>query len=379
MEAAQYDLIVVGGGPAGSACAITAARLDAKVLLLEKDRFPRQKVCGEFVSPESLGLLHGLLSDGRLRDGQLTNSVFKDARQNDDYFRSAPQVLSSRIFLDNKCRSLPVSPPAQSIPRFDLDPALFHAAQKNGVTTQEDVAVSEVRQDDLFHVVAAEKTYTARAVINATGRWSRLTQFDVAGKDKWLGLKAHFTESSPPQSVDLYFFPGGYCGVTPVSENSVNACAMVRSDVAHTLEEVFAREPRLWQRSRTWQSLFPTVTTSPLYFREPETECDGMLLAGDSAGFIDPFAGDGISLALQSGTLAAESIVPFLRGSCSLEQAQRQYRAAYRKRFTPAFRNAARLRAALAAPKWVRSAAWAFAGVPGVGKMLVRGTRARSL
>lgn len=377
MEAAQYDLIVAGGGPAGSACAITAARLGAKVLLLEKDRFPRQKVCGEFVSPESLGLLHGLLKDGLLKDGLLTNGVPKEGRQNDNWFPSAPQVLSSRIFLDNKSLTLPVSPPAQSIPRFDLDPALFHAARNNGVTAQEDVAVSEVRHHDLFHVVAAEKTYTARAVVNATGRWSRLTQFDVAGKDKWLGLKAHFTESSPPQSVDLYFFSGGYCGVTPVSANSVNACAMVRSDVAHTLEEVFAKEPHLWDRSRAWHQMFPTVTTSPLYFRAPETECDGMLLAGDSAGFIDPFAGDGISLALQSGTLAAESIIPFLRGECSLEQAHRQYHAAYRKRFTPPFRTAARLRAALAAPRWVRSAAWAFAAVPGVGRMLVRGTRAR--
>jgi flavin-dependent dehydrogenase len=377
LEAAQYDLIVAGGGPAGSACAIAAARLGAKVLLLEKDRFPRQKVCGEFVSPESLGLLHGLLKSGLLKDGCLTNGTLTPAPQNDDLFSSAPQVLSSRIFLDNKSLTLPVSPPAQSIPRFDLDPALFHAARNAGVTAQEDVAISEVRRNDLFHVVAAEKTYTARAVVNATGRWSRLTQFDVAGKDKWLGLKAHFTESSPPQSVDLYFFRGGYCGVTPVSARSINACAMVRSDVAHTLEEIFAKEPHLWQRSRAWQPLFPTVTTSPLYFREPLTECDGMLLAGDAAGFIDPFAGDGISLALQSGTLAAESIIPFLRGSCSLEQAHREYRVAYRKRFTAAFRNAARLRAALAAPKWVRSAAWAFAAVPGVGKMLVRGTRAR--
>jgi flavin-dependent dehydrogenase len=377
LEAAQYDLIVAGGGPAGSACAITAARLGAKVLLLEKDRFPRQKVCGEFVSPESLGLLHGLLKDGLLKDGLLMNGALKDARQDDEWFCSAPQVLSSRIFLDNKSLTLPVSPPAQTIPRFDLDPALFQAAQNNGVAAQEDVAVSEVRRNDLFHVVTAEKTYTARAVVNATGRWSRLTQFDVAGKDKWLGLKAHFTESSPPQSVDLYFFPGGYCGVTPVSAQSINACAMVRSDVAHTLEEVFAKEPHLWRRSRAWQPIFPTVTTSPLYFRAPETECDGMLLAGDSAGFIDPFAGDGISLALQSGTLAAQSIIPFLRGSYSLEQAHRQYRAAYRKRFTAAFRNAARLRAALAAPKWVRNTALAFAAIPGVGKMLVRGTRAR--
>jgi flavin-dependent dehydrogenase len=357
LEAAQYDVIIAGAGPAGSACAITASRLGAKVLLLEKDRFPRQKVCGEFVSAESLGLLHGMLEDGR--------------------FQSCPPVSSSRIFVDNKVLTLPVSPAAQSIPRFDLDAALFHAAQRAGATAKEGVAVREVRRHEIFHVVTAENTITARAVINATGRWSKLTQFDVAEKDKWLGLKAHFAEPTAPQSVDLYFFPGGYCGVTPVSANSVNACAMVRADVAHTLEEVFAKEPRLLQRSRAWQPLFSTVTTSPLYFREPETESNGMLLAGDAAGFIDPFAGDGISLALQSGTLAAESITGFLRGACSLQQAHQRYQAAYRKRFTPAFRNAARLRSAIAAPRWVRRAVFAFAGIPGVGPMLVRRTRAR--
>jgi flavin-dependent dehydrogenase len=357
LEAAQYDLTIVGAGPAGSACAITAARAGAKVLLLEKDRFPRQKVCGEFVSPESLGLLHGFLQDGQ--------------------FQSCPQVVSSRIFLDNKVLKLPVSPAAQSIPRFDLDPALFAAARNAGVTAHEGFTVQEVRRDGVVSVRTSDKVYVARAVVNATGRWSKLTQFDVAGKDKWIGLKAHFTEPSPPQSVDLYFFHRGYCGVTPVGPNSVNACAMVRADAAHTLEDVFSKEPRLYERSRAWRPLFATVTTSPLYFREPETESEGMFLTGDAAGFIDPFAGDGISLALQSGTLAAQSIVPFLHGSGSLEQAHQQYRAAYRARFAPAFRNAARLRTALAAPKWVRNAALAFAAVPGMGKMLVRGTRAR--
>src|SRR3954468_22264872 len=94
-----------------------------------------------------------------------------------------------------------------------------------------------------FFMSAHRKAHTPRAVVNATGRWSKLTQFDVAGKDKWIGLKAHFTEASPPQTVDLYFFSGGYCGVTPVGPNSVNACAMVRVDAAHTLEDVFSKEP----------------------------------------------------------------------------------------------------------------------------------------
>src|SRR5262249_17713404 len=174
-----------------------------------------------------------------------------------------------------------------------------------------------------------------------------------------------------------YFFPGGYCGVTPVDANAVNACAMVRADVAQSLDQVFAKEAELWCRSRKWQPLFPAVTTSPLYFRKPATESDGMLLAGDSAAFIDPFAGDGISLALHSGALAAEALVRFLAGKCSRQQALEEYQSVYQKRFAPAFRNAARLRSAFAAPKWLRSTVFAVAGLPGVGRMLVRGTRAR--
>jgi len=196
---------------------------------------------------------------------------------------------------------------------------LFQSAQHAGVTTKRPSLYLKSNQSEIFHVVANEKLLPAIAMSNATGDGPTLTQFDVAGKEKWLGLKAHFTELSPPQSVDLYFFAGGYCGVTPVGSNSVNACAMVRADVAHTLEDVFAKEPHSGSAARAWQPLFPTVTTSPLYFASQSTESDGMLLAGDSAGFIDPFAGDGISLALQSGSLAAESISGFVHDGCSLQ------------------------------------------------------------
>jgi flavin-dependent dehydrogenase len=358
LEAAEYDLIVAGAGPAGSACAITAARAGAHVLLLEKDRFPRHKVCGEFVSSESLDLLDGLLGKTKLSAHMLVNSA--------------------RFFVDGKRLSLPVSPAAQSIPRYELDAALFQAAQSAGAITREGITIHEVKSKAVFQVTTSENSLTAKAVVNTTGRWSKLTQFDVSGKEKCLGLKAHFSESSPPSSVDLYFFPGGYCGVTPVDGNSVNACAMVRADVARSLEEVFAQEPELRRRSQSWRALFPDVTTSPLYFREPETEANGMMLAGDAAGFIDPFAGDGISLALQSGVLAAKTILPFLAGKCSWEQTLDEYRTSYHRRFVPAFRNAARLRTAFAGPRWARTTAFALASMPGVGRMLMKRTRARS-
>jgi flavin-dependent dehydrogenase len=204
-----------------------------------------------------------------------------------------------------------------------------------------------------------------------------LTQYEIGDQTRWIGLKAHFCEAAPPDSVDLYFFPGGYCGVQAVGKNAVNAAAMVQAGIARSLEEVFAAHPELWRRSRDWEPLFPAITTSPLYFRRPETENNGMLLAGDAAAFIDPFAGDGISLALHTGTLAAESLADFLRDKCSLAESHRRYKATYLARFAPAFRNAARLRAVLSLPAWLRTGLLGLIGTRPIAATIVRGTRAK--
>lgn len=370
---AEYDLIVVGAGPAGSACAITAARHGAKVLLLEKDTFPRHKVCGEFVSGESLRLLGSLLEGAPQWNGASLHSIDGN---DDDGFSSRPEINSARLFVDGKTVHFPVLPAARSIPRFDLDAALFASAQRSGIQTREGVTVRGVEQNGTFVVATDAGRFTAKAVVNATGRWSQLTRYDVAGKEKWIGLKAHFSEAEPPSSVDLYYFPGGYCGVQAVSKNAVNACAMVRADAARSLEDVFAAHPALWQRSRAWSPIFATVTTSPLYFRSPVTCESGVFHAGDSAGFIDPFAGDGISLALQSGTLAARTLIGFLQGKISMAETQRRYQEAYARRMAPAFRNSARLRKVLEAPNWLRSILLGLAGTRPVARMIVKGTRA---
>lgn len=398
MEIAEYDLIVAGAGPAGSACAITAARAGAKVLLLEKDRFPRHKVCGEFVSPESLQLLEWLLGEQKFQD--------------------RPQIAHARIFSGRKTISLPISPPARSIARFELDKELLEAARRAGAEVKEETTVRHVEQEEIFHVqtvlsagapdargfgvagrsagapdargfgvagwsAASDRTdhtqnFTARAVVNSTGRWSQLTQPAAVSKHKWIGLKGHFREAAPSPTVDLYFFDSGYCGVQPVSETAVNACAMVRSDAARSLEEVFSRQPELWQRSRSWDPLFPAITTSPLYFREPQTESNGMVLAGDAAAFIDPFAGDGISLALHSGALAAECLLPFVNGKSSLQQTRQQYRKAYFQQFAPAFRNAARVRMMLSTPPLIRSLLVSLVGIRPFAKVIVRSTRVKN-
>jgi flavin-dependent dehydrogenase len=269
-----------------------------------------------------------------------------------------------------------VEPAASSIPRYDLDAALLLAAKDAGVDVLELVLVRDVRTGS--NVTTTIGVFTAKAVINASGRWSQLTQRESPDTTKWIGLKAHFNEQPAPQSVDLSFFPGGYCGVQPIDAQGVNACAMVQANVARSLEEVFALHPELQHRSRDWQQRFPTVTTSGLRFRDPRTEDRGMFLAGDAAAFIDPFAGDGISLALHGGVMAAQAVMPFLQQTASLTQAHAAYRTAYFRQLAPALRNAARIRKLLSAPAWLRAGVMALVGNRMIGKMLVRETRARS-
>jgi flavin-dependent dehydrogenase len=162
--------------------------------------------------------------------------------------------------------------------------------------------------------------------------------------------------------VDLYFFDGGYCGVQPVDltdgverSGRVNACAMVRADMAGTLPEVFLCHPALQKRSRGWKPLSDPVSTSPLVFRQPQPERDGILMVGDAAAFVDPFIGDGISLALRSGRLAGESLLPFFAGTISLRQAVRDYRAAYERQLSPVFRTSSKIRRMLSLPQTVRA------------------------
>jgi len=361
----RYDLIVIGGGPAGSGAAITAARAGARVLLLERGRLPRHRVCGEFISGEALSLLHELL-DPR-RQALLTEAV---------------RITKAEMHIDGCTLRTSVTPPAASIARLDLDFALWESAEEGGAHTLQQNAVGDISGAGPFLVRAAEGQYESRAVICAAGRWSNLTvpSTEAVGA-KWLGIKAHFAEPPTADSVDLYFFEGGYCGVQPVAMRDeeptrINVCAMVRADIAATLPQVFALHAALHERSHRWRPRTDPVSTSPLIFRAPEPERKGVLNVGDAAAFVDPFLGDGISLALRSGSLAARCLLPFLRSQTSLAEAAANYRREYERQFAHVFRSSSRIRQLLSLPRAVRSTIlFLLRHNPAITQHLVRRTR----
>lgn len=364
--AETFEIVVIGGGPAGTAAAITAARGGARVLLLERGQLPRQKVCGEFLSAEGV---------------QTLQELAPEAAQN--LLATAPRIARSRIFVDEACVELPIEPEAASITRYDLDLALWQAAAAAGADSRQQTTVTAIDpRDDGFAVTLAAEggrathVVSAQTVIDASGRWSRLRTSagetparQPARGPRYIGLKAHYrTAEVGRPTVDLYFFGGGYCGVQPVGDGLVNACAMVRPQVASTLDEVFGSHRALAERSRGWQPAGEAIATSPLIFEDPQPVRGSVLCAGDAAGFVDPFVGDGITLALRGGRLAAQA---------AMRHDAPWYAREYRARLQPVFGNASWLRRVMELPAAVRRPIVLTLRAPFVARAVVRATRAR--
>lgn len=256
-----YDVAIIGAGPAGSAAAIEAARAGAKVLLLEKDAFPRHKVCGEFLSPEVAQVL-----------GELGCASILDA--------AVPMKMARVHTASGRTLDFALSPAGFSLSRRALDDALLHEAVRLGVAFQQ------------THVTDPA-SLPAAAVIPA---WGRKIRENLPGG--FFGFKAHFRGEWPEQ-VDLHFFDGGYMGISPVEGGSINVCALVEKRLIRDAEAIARR-----LLGPAPQQEWPFLYTGPLH---PGWQGGEGLAAGDAAAFLDPFTGDGISLALRTGRLAARA------------------------------------------------------------------------
>jgi flavin-dependent dehydrogenase len=334
------DLLVIGAGPAGASAAITAARLGMRVVLCERQRMrdgrARDKVCGEFISPEALPLLRALAP------AALT---------------AAPAISSAALI----CRAgrrgefaLPV--PGRGCSRLRLDAALWRAAAAAGVDCRPGTPLDA-------HTVPSE--CTGVPVIRATGR---------AHAGPWVGIKARFADLPPAACVELYALLGGYCGVAPVEAGLTNVCCLLRRRSAPPLAA--ARDLAAWlhahlrslplrRRLEGARQVSATVFTVCGLGRRAAADGE-TLAAGDAAGFLDPFTGDGIARALLSGRLAGEAAAAGRLAA---------YPRALARAASPGFRAATLLRCALHAPAAVQSLLLPWAAQPRIARRLLAATR----
>jgi menaquinone-9 beta-reductase len=313
-------VLVVGGGPAGSSLAALLARRGHDVLLLDAARFPRDKVCGEAVSPEGWRLLEATGAADRVR--ALAPHPLRGMRL------VSPDGTSFRGEYRGRAQ------PGFALRRLALDAALLDAAREAGAEVREGVRVSGLlREGQAVAGVRAEiggetRTLRARVTVGADGRRSvvartlgllrehpRMRRFAVRGH--WEGVQGL------EDVGEMHVAVGGYCGVAPLSPTLANvAFVLDRSEMSAAAgdlegfyrESIQRRWPRLAERLSPARLLEAPRAIGPLALECRAVTVVGAVLVGDAAGFYDPFTGEGIALALRTAELAAASIDPALRG-----------------------------------------------------------------
>ncbi len=375
------DVAIIGGGPAGTAAALEARRQGLSVALWERDRFPRDKVCGEFISPEALHLLQS----------QIPGTVVRGADIRDAGFVSAHGV--SRTF------RLPH--PALGLSRRLLDAALWKASESAGAEAREGESIRKVRkqvscdkdQDAWELESAGGSVRRASSLIVACGRWWAIEGLSSPAHQAasqipgdWIGAKAHFAGIPPRDRVEMYFFRGGYCGLAPVEEGACNVCCLVHreriretgtkgmQDFAVWLVQV-AHLPALERRLRGAVQVSAVVTTAPVHLARRQAVQGGALMVGDASGFLDPFTGEGISMALHSGRLAAQAVAKSLSEGSSAERAAAIYGQSLSQSVGRSYKIASLARSLLHGPLWLQGLV--TAPLPWIGKRLVSETRWR--
>lgn len=312
------DVIVVGGGPAGSALATRLARAGVGVILVDRHEFPRDKVCGDFVGPGALAELAalGVADLPEVATGHVVTAA--------GLFLDGHELITNRM---PEVAGLPVF--GRVIPRQTFDDVLFRAAQDAGATAIVGASVSNVLVGP--HSVSVElgssgqtRRLAARLLVGADGSSSTVARIlrghGPSKRDRILAVRAYYEGvQGPGGRSDLYFtaesFPG-YYWLFPTSDSTANVGVGVLLDTvpptADHLRELLLRfvdeDPALRARLQDATMVgkiigWPLTTFNP---HEPLVG-DRVMLIGDAAGLINPLNGEGIQYALASAAWAADT------------------------------------------------------------------------
>ncbi len=341
----EADVAIIGAGPAGSTLAALLARRGVSVLLIDRDEFPRDKLCGEFLSYDALPVLDPL---------GVVNAI--------DH-RGAPRIEHCRVVGRHRTYEFDFPHAARGVSRYYFDDLLLKTAVASGAR---------------FRVGPAILPAPAKITVGAWGRWGRFDQQLARSfvKDKShrnFGFKRHY-RGAATNVIELHSFTRGYLGVNAIEDNLTNICGLVHASrlTGHKgrwdsfVETIRAEEPtleRLYASHEPAQENF--LSSEPVIFRARSAVEGGIFMVGDASGVIDPLTGNGMAMAVQSALLAAAHILRVLESPNDRVAIENEYRERHRAMFGPRI-------------AWSRRVA-ALLSRPALLDLALRGVRARSL
>lgn len=385
-SALDAEVIVVGGGPAGASTAHALAREGVDVLVLDRAKFPRDKTCAEYLSPQA-------------------SRVLSDMNVLDEIERSCPAHLSGmRVRAPNgQCADGNFASNhgfrgfrdyGLAIRRIILDEIVLNGARAAGARVEEMVRVTDVAKDDTGRVSGVTvigpdgglRTLTSRYVIGADGLRSvvgrrlgltRTSRFFP----KRIALVAHYRGVGDVGPLgEMHVDYNGYFGIVDVGRGLMNVAVVVPMSRAREIgegrteffEQWIATRPHLADRFAGAERVTPVRATGPFASVSRPAWAPGAALVGDAADFFDPFTGEGIYAALRGGELLAPFIAEALRGAQRDEnRALGGYEAARRVEFGGKWKLERIVGMAIAYPYFLNNAAKALARHKDMADLLV--------
>ncbi|WP_169306530.1 NAD(P)/FAD-dependent oxidoreductase [Cohnella pontilimi] len=375
----DFDAIVIGAGLAGSSMAAVLAEKGWRTLLIDRNSSPRHKACGEFLSPEAAALWRSLGLDSRIAGLGGANI--------DSLLLTAAEGSSLEV---------PLPAPALGISRYRLDSALQEAAVYHGAELVHGCSVLQIRPKRNGYEVdirgKSERTsIEARTVFGCWGRnaassyakQSRLPR-SKADKPLCIGIKVHVEGLPQCSRVELYFFQGGYIGLSPVEEGRHNLAALVSGaffdrcgrNTAGVLSEACRQNPALALRLEGGATVPGTEAGAyPVLVSKHTTAWGDVPHVGDAARVIPPLCGDGMAMALRSVAMCVELADRYLCGELSLEHWKKRYIRQMRRHGAGPAAWGRLLETVLCHPALSQAALRLGARMPGVAARLFRATR----